>query len=127
MDNPYGVMILISLVTLLAAAALGAWGAYRHELMLKRRAHVVLNVALMLFSIGAINVGAALLCLAGYALLYALVLFWAWYFERTLPKEQMRWLNWGVHLLHWALTALLLGISWPSVAMVWMMIYFHIG
>lgn len=127
MDNPYGVMILISLVTLLAAAALGVWGAYRHELMLKRRAHVVLNVALMLFSIGAINVGAALLCLAGYALLYALVLFLAWYFERTLPKEQMRWLNWGVHLLHWALTALLLGISWPSVAMVWMMIYFHIG
>ena len=118
MDNSYGVMILISLVAFIAAAALGTWGAYRHEPLLKRRAHVVFNVALVLFGVGAISVGTALLCLAGYALLYALVLFGAWYFERTLSKKQMLWLSWGGHLVHWALTALLLGMAWPTAAMI---------
>lgn len=112
-----GVLVLISLLTALASLALGVSGALKREARLKRRAHVTLNVALVLFSMGTVNVGAAVLLLAGYALLYGLTMLLNNYFDQTLPAGQLWWLRLGARLTHWALTAILALTGVPLLTM----------
>ena len=76
-----------------------------------------MNVALALFSMGMLNLGAAVLLLAGYALLYGLTMLLNSYFDQTLPAGQLWWLRLGARLTHWALTVFLALTGVPLLTM----------